>query len=129
MIKRKQVFSPLKFATSENGIKFGIIRYLYDGGDTTTEANAQYPINQSMIHGMGIKPANNTLDNSCIITVRKNGVDTPLSATIPAGSNAKFTVDDKIVFFDDLDFLSIEVDTTASTAGNLNVLVTLLKSE
>lgn len=94
------------------------LTYNYIGSDSSsTESHRQMLMPDSQLLGLYVNVTTNSLDGATTIVLRQNGADTALSITVGSGSTGFSSVEDTINF-DDRDLFSIEIDTTASTAGS-----------
>lgn len=111
--------------TTSSGITFGSTRYIWLWGallsPTATESGAQsiMPRNGSTLR-LYAKASVNTLNDSTTVTIRKNGVSTALTVTIPAGSTSLQTNLSNIVSFTAGDLLCIEV-IAGGTSGSITI--------
>jgi hypothetical protein len=74
------------------------------------ESEVMFPmLRAGTIKSFTFKATNNTAEVDCIVTLRKNGTDTDISITIPAGTTGVYTDADTVSFLAS-DELSIETD-------------------
>lgn len=99
----------LPFNTGSAGVVGGTTRYLTWGTVAAAEANAQFPVSRfTRVRRLRVEPTTNTLNGTCVITIRKEGVATALTVTVPAGSTAVQTLLTGFSEFSEGDNLSIE---------------------
>ena len=101
--------------------------YIGLGGKQFDEEFAKFPLPRSgTIRSFTVKAVSNNADAPVPITLRKNGVNTDITITIPAGTDGVFD-DPDTVFFATQDELSIQYDTTQVTSGYPEeILVTMV---
>ncbi len=84
------------------------------------EGNSQVLASRpGLLSNLFVQAGFNTMDDVTVFTLRRNGVDTAVTLSIPAGSTAQFSdvANTGSVLAGDL--ISLEIDGTASAVGNL----------
>lgn len=93
-------------------------------GSVTEASNAVYYNEDVTLSQLQIRVASNTTTLAdTVVTVRKNGVDTALTFTIPAGVGGTFTNTSDSVAFADGDYSTANIVVGASGAGSLTYIV------
>lgn len=104
----------------------GTTRYVSCGGASLFAAEANTKVPQVVIGTYAMVKANiltNTLSGTCVVTLRKNGVSSPVTFTVPAATTGIFTSTGiQAVAIDDL--INLEIVGTGTGSVELSVIIT-----
>lgn len=84
------------------------------------ETNQMTPMFSGSFEKLGLYVLSNTLDEDTIVVVRRNGVDTALSITVPAGGLGYFPLTIPVAYGGG-DFANYRLFTGPSTVGSIEV--------
>ncbi len=112
------------FANSNSAILSGAVDYLIGGAKAATEGEGRAPVPAAgSLSNLYVLPSTaNTLDGVTVVTVRLNGIASPLTVSVPAGTIAQVSELATVIVVSAGDNFSIEVDSTASTGGSMTSL-------
>jgi len=91
-------------------------------GGSATEANTQTLARAGTIKNLRINVVANTFNAALVIKLRKNGVDTALTVSIPANTIGTFSDTTHAIAFAVTDLMGWSVFTTATSGGITMVL-------
>lgn len=115
--------SPLMFSTHSTAIFAGQLAFLFPSGafgNIVNEPYAQFPMPRAGVaRNLYVYSAANGLDQPTPVRVRKGGVDTPVVATVPAGSSGVFSDIVNSQPFNAGELLSLSGDAQLSAFGTL----------
>ena len=98
--------------------------YVSTNINQTTESVANnYAIIAMKFARMFVRVTANTLNSSCDVVLRKNGSDSSLIVTIPAGTTGDFTNNSASVDFSVGDLYNYNIRTTSSTSGSITITI------
>lgn len=92
----------------------------FQGGPAASQANAEYPVPAGGAQDLICEVSVNTCNEDVVVTIQKNGSDTAITVTIPAGETGTFEDETDTATFDDGDTITLLVDSSAASSGSIS---------